>query len=220
MSRPATTSVRPPVLPTAVSQYFLPLRQAGEATVVYHPMVYGSAQWRCADARLKIDTLVDVTVMTPLVEGPVPVDWNAATQVDVVRRISKQPRRGPGLRRAAGKRGQPEECGRVGKRVCDMVYGGQKVELLQAAHSALVSNPGETERDFRIRLQQASREARDSAVEQLRRSTRRRQRRCRSGFVARSRRSTASRNRRRPRHCKPQYRLARRSSAPSWDGRL
>ena len=170
MSRPATTSVRPPVLPTAVSQYFLPLRQAGEATVVYHPMVYGSAQWRCADARLKIDTLVDVTVMTPLVEGPVPVDWNAATQVDVgPSDLEAAPAAGPGFVELPANAVNPKSAGAWGKEFVTWVYGGQKVELLQAAHSALVSNPGETERDFRIRLQQASREARDSAVEQLRR---------------------------------------------------
>ena len=92
MSRPATASVRPPVLPASVPQYFLPLRKAGEARLVYHPAVYGSAQWRCVDTKLKIDRLIDVTVMTPLVEGPVPVDWNAATQVDIGPSDSK-PRR-------------------------------------------------------------------------------------------------------------------------------
>jgi hypothetical protein len=82
-ARPVTASVRPPVLPADVPQYFLPLRKTSGATVAYHPMVYGSAQWRCVDTKLKIDTLIDVTVMTPLVEGPVPVDWNAASQLDI-----------------------------------------------------------------------------------------------------------------------------------------
>jgi hypothetical protein len=170
VSRPAATSVRLPVLPTAVSQYFLPLRQAGEATLVYYPMVYGSAQWRCADAKLQIDTLVDVTVMTPLVASPVSVDWNAATQVDVgPSDLEAAPAAGPGFVELPANAVNSKSAGAWAKEFVTWVYGGQKVELLQAAHSALVSTPGETERDFRIRLQQASREARDSAVEQLRR---------------------------------------------------
>jgi hypothetical protein len=49
------------------------------------------------------------------------------------------------------------------------LYGSKTLELLKATQSATISNPGEAERDFRIRLQQASREMRDSMVEDLRR---------------------------------------------------
>ena len=168
-SRPATASVLPPVLPAGMPQYFLPLRKTGEGSLVYHPMVYGSAQWRCVDTKLKIDTLVDVTVMTPLVEGPVPVDWNAATQVDIgPSDLDASPAAGPGFIELPARVVNSKSAGAWAKEFVTWVYGGQKVELLQAAHSALVSSPGETERDFRIRLQQASREARDAAVEQLR----------------------------------------------------
>jgi hypothetical protein len=133
-------------------------------------MVYGSAQWRCADTKLKIDTLIDVTVMTPLVAGPAPVDWNAATQVDVgPSDLEAAPAAGPGFVELPASAVNSKSAGAWAKEFVTWVYGSQKVELLQAAHSALVSNSGETERDFRIRLQQASREARDSAVEQLRR---------------------------------------------------
>jgi hypothetical protein len=48
------------------------------------------------------------------------------------------------------------------------VYGSQSLDLLRSAQSGAVSNPGESERDFRIRLQQSSREARDAMVEKLR----------------------------------------------------
>jgi len=48
------------------------------------------------------------------------------------------------------------------------VYGHQTVEVLKASESGAASQPGETERDFRIRLQHATREMRDAAVEQLR----------------------------------------------------
>jgi hypothetical protein len=48
------------------------------------------------------------------------------------------------------------------------VYGSKKLELLRSAEPPLVSQPGETEGQFRVRLQQAARETRDAAVERLR----------------------------------------------------
>ena len=44
----------------------------------------------------------------------------------------------------------------------------ERLALFSAPSAKLVSRPGETERDFRLRLAQASRESRDAAVEKLR----------------------------------------------------
>ena len=48
------------------------------------------------------------------------------------------------------------------------LYRNQKLELLSSPRLAEVSNPNESERDFRLRLQQSAREKRDEAVERLR----------------------------------------------------
>jgi hypothetical protein len=48
------------------------------------------------------------------------------------------------------------------------LYRSQKLELLLSPSLGQSSTPGESERDFRIRLQQAAREQRDLAVEKLR----------------------------------------------------
>ena len=44
----------------------------------------------------------------------------------------------------------------------------QSLDLLKSRSTGLVSAPGESERDFRVRLQTAAREQRDQAVEKLR----------------------------------------------------
>ena len=49
------------------------------------------------------------------------------------------------------------------------IYRNQRLELLESPSLEIASNPGETERDFRVRLQQIAREKRDEAVEKLRR---------------------------------------------------
>src|SRR4029079_2001994 len=48
------------------------------------------------------------------------------------------------------------------------IYRSQRLELFESPSLQIASNPGESERDFRIRLQQFARERRDEAVEKLR----------------------------------------------------
>jgi hypothetical protein len=48
------------------------------------------------------------------------------------------------------------------------LYGNQRLEVLRSPSTGRASNPSESERDFRIRLQQEAREARDEAMEKLR----------------------------------------------------
>jgi hypothetical protein len=50
----------------------------------------------------------------------------------------------------------------------DALYRTQKLELFRSSNLSQISKAGESERDFRIRLQQTAREERDSRVEQLR----------------------------------------------------
>lgn len=45
---------------------------------------------------------------------------------------------------------------------------GQTLDLLRSPSLGVVSKPGESERDFRVRLQQSAREARDAQVAELR----------------------------------------------------
>ena len=193
-----------------------------ESTLTYHPMIYGAAQVRYVDAKLKIDSPADVTVVTPVVEGPVPVDWNAAMPVDIgPSDLESAPAGGPRLRRALPANAvKAKSMDGWGKDFATWVYGSQTLELLQAAQSGAVSNPGESERDFRIRLQQASRETRDAEVEQLRQKYAPKIAAAAGAASSRrSRPSTGSRSRPRRRRFRPPSRSARRCLAPCWDAR-
>jgi phage host-nuclease inhibitor protein Gam len=52
--------------------------------------------------------------------------------------------------------------------LADALYRTQKLELFGSSNLSQISKPGESERDFRIRLQQTAREERDNRVEKLR----------------------------------------------------
>ena len=63
---------------------------------------------------------------------------------------------------------QPKNYEAWKKSFSTWTYGSTKLELLRSAAPPLVSQPGETEGQFRVRLQQAARESRDQAVDRLR----------------------------------------------------
>src|SRR5689334_7428834 len=79
-----TTHPQRPILSPDVAQHFVPLR--GSKTdgneLVYVPMLLGSSLIRFTDIKSGIDATQGVTVLTPITDGAVSVDWNHATVVD------------------------------------------------------------------------------------------------------------------------------------------
>jgi hypothetical protein len=160
-----------PVLPPGIDQYFLPVRGGAPAgaRLVYTPMLLGVAEVRFADAKARVDAAQTVTVATPVSDAPVPVDWNTAAESafgpsDLEREAGAGAAYDP-LPSAASK---AKSYDAWKKSFGTWVYGSKKLELLRSADPPLVSQPGETEGQFRVRLQQAARESRDEAVERLR----------------------------------------------------
>ncbi len=99
----------------------------------------------------------------------IPVDWDHATDVGLtvsdLERMPAEAARFAELPAAAGKAKSYESWN---KDFAGWLYRTQKVELLKSPSQKDVSKPGESERDFRIRLQQAAHEQRDQSVERLR----------------------------------------------------
>jgi hypothetical protein len=158
-----------PVLPAEVSQYFIPVRSSGPtgATLVYHPTVLGAAQVRFSDK--KIDTTQELAAITAVTEGAVPVDWDAATVVDLpVSDLEQSAQENAQFAELPGTAGKAKSYDTWRKAFAAWLYRTQKLELLRSGNLGQTSNPGESERDFRVRLQQAARELRDEKVEQLR----------------------------------------------------
>jgi hypothetical protein len=159
------------VLPPGIDQYFLPVRGQAPAGahLVYSPVLLGVAAVRFADAKTNVDAAQTVTVTTPVCDAPVPVDWNAAAESafgpsDLERKAGAGAAFDP-LPSSASK---AKSYDAWTKSFGTWVYGAKKLELFRSADPPLVSQPGETEGQFRVRLQQAARESRDAAVEQLR----------------------------------------------------
>ncbi|HET6669893.1 MAG TPA: DUF87 domain-containing protein [Pyrinomonadaceae bacterium] len=166
-AKPASQT-RQPVLPPDLSQYFIPVRsrQAG-ATLVYHPQLIGAAEVRFSDKR--VDTARSLTLLAPIDDGVVSVDWDQAQTVDLpVSDLETSPQADAQFAELPAARGKAKSYAAWQKDLAGWLYRNQKVELLSSDRLKLTSNPDESEQDFRLRLQQAAREQRDAAVEKLR----------------------------------------------------
>jgi len=173
---PKTGSTAPasarPVLPPDVPQFFLPVRspQAEGAAVHYEPMLLGIGKVYYADAKVGVAAQKDVCLLGEFSKGPTPIDWDEAREAEVkegdLEKFPHDPDSSFGeLPREAS---NPKSYAAWGTAFKEWVYRNRKLEVFKSPSLGVVSNLGESERDFRIRLTQAGREKRDQQVERLR----------------------------------------------------
>jgi len=165
-----STPSQRPVLPPEISQYFIPARSeaAAGAALTYQPMILGAAEIHYSKAK-SVDLSQELTLLAKIEDGPIAVDWDKATAVDLpVQDLEATPADGAGFANLPAAAGKAKNYDSWRKDFAGWIYRNQKVELLESPSLDLISNPGESERDFRVRLQQLGREKRDEAVEKLR----------------------------------------------------
>lgn len=160
-----------PVLPPDIRQYFVPFRgsKPNDSELVYAPMLFGASHIRFADTKSGTDTTQDVTMLAPMGDGAVAVDWDHATTVDVaVADLEQAPSDEAQFLPLPAIAGKAKSYADWNKEFGGWLFRTQKVELLKSPSTQEVSHPGEPEREFRLRLQQATREQRDKALDALR----------------------------------------------------
>ncbi|CBK40350.1 conserved protein of unknown function [Nitrospira defluvii] len=166
-----TPHAQRPMLPPEVPQYFVPVRgrQPEGQALVYQPMVLGVAQVRVADNKAAVDVTEPLTLLTPVTEGAVPVEWDHATIVDLtVADLEREPAGGAQFATLPVAVGKAKQYDDWKADLSGWLFRTQKVELFRSPSTKTLSMPGEPERNFRVRLQQAGREQRDQQSEVLR----------------------------------------------------
>jgi len=171
MQNPVGKVAEKPLLPPDVDQYFAPIRgsQPSGQALVYRPMLVGSGKVYYTDSKLGINTTLEAVYQTLITDDPVPVDWEKATQSQLkIADLEKkpiEPCRFGELSPEAFKEKNYEDWN---KDFANWLFRNQKLTLFKSPSLNIFSQPNETERDFRIRLTQSSREMRDQALEKLR----------------------------------------------------
>ncbi len=167
---PAATTARP-VLPPEVPQFFAPVQSPSTPgkPLRYKPMLFGAAQIQFQDTKLAVDAGRDIAFVVPVTTGVIPVDWTAATETDLapsdLQTEPEHPAMFSGLPPAATKAKSYEAWA---KDFAKWLFQTQTVELRRSPGAARVAAVGESERDFRIRLQEEARARRDQTTERLR----------------------------------------------------
>ncbi len=158
----------PPALPPEISVFYLPVRRPA-ADLVYEPALLGAAKVTFADARAKINAAQSLVFTTAIRDSAIPVQWEEAQPLDFpLNDLERSPR--PGARFAAlpPAASQARNYAAWGRDFAAWLYGAQTLTLMRSPSLGEVSQPGEDERDFRIRLAQRAREKRDEMTEALR----------------------------------------------------
>ncbi|MEP6959225.1 MAG: ATP-binding protein, partial [Nitrospirota bacterium] len=160
-----------PMLSPDVPQQFIPIRsvQPTGSLLVYQPMLLGGAQVRFSDSKAGVDVTRDVTVLAPITDGAVAVEWDHAAEVALaLSDLEQAPAEGAQFANLPVAAGKAKSYEAWNKDLSDWLFRNQKVHLLRSPTTKEYSKPEESERDFRVRQQQSGREQRDTQSESLR----------------------------------------------------
>jgi hypothetical protein len=170
ISRSASGKNRP-VVPPDVPEFFVSRRvssQAGDA-LLYRPALLALARLHYADKKGGVDQWETLALLRPI-GNSLPADvWSGSEPFDEsVRELDKAPEAG------ASFAALPAECSRAKsysewtKALKNFLYRERTLPLWMCPALKESSRAGETEREFRLRLVQTSREERDRKLELLR----------------------------------------------------
>ena len=160
------------MVPPGIQEFFLPAAgPAGTGVVVYEGGVLGAARVAFSDRKLGVDTSIDVFYLAPVTDDAIQMDWANAVRVDIraddlLRTPAATDARFTPLPAAAT---QPKKYPAWEKAFARWLAQNERVELLRHPTLGITAAPGESERDFRIRLQLEGRAARDAALDAVRR---------------------------------------------------
>ncbi|AOY58146.1 MULTISPECIES: helicase HerA domain-containing protein [Desulfococcus] len=163
---PSRTAI-PPLPPPGIDTYYLPASGAG-AGDQYLPGLIGRMSIHYRHLRYGVDLIQSVTLFAQFQNGPVPLDWGSAVPVASAALGTVPPDHAEyaELPPAAHKTAAYDKWR---KDLLRWVRLNRPLTIYQATALKLTSRPGESESAFRIRVSLAEREARDTAIEKLRR---------------------------------------------------
>jgi hypothetical protein len=162
---------RPTITPN-ISQYFIPVKNTVTDTenIVYHPYILGGATLTFTDKQTELDLVKDVIFITPVTDNAVPVDWQNSQEIDLkFSELSKDP-----AKENSHFMQPPSVVNKTEKYVdwkrdfLTWLSQNNKLTLYKDPLTQSLSRPGESEKDFRLRIGQKVRESRDELADKLR----------------------------------------------------
>ncbi|UCC88674.1 MAG: hypothetical protein JSV81_05020 [Anaerolineales bacterium] len=181
----------PPALDPDVSQVFVPVKLSQqEATrqlaqkagrdlavqsvqLLYEPAIVGGADVRFVEPKRKIEEQVEKLLLAWAPQDVRGVTWDEAEALPIsLRDLARGPERvgagqGPFFGSLPEAANSARELQNIQKDLADWLYYNSRLSLTIHPQLDIIQRPDETERAFKIRLQQAARERRDADIDAL-----------------------------------------------------
>ncbi len=167
----STTATQPVALPPDIPIFYVPVRGSGPSgnKLSYLPRVLGAAKINFSDPKTKIELSQSNVYVTTVTDNAIPVTWDDAQEIEIpATDLEKTPQLNALFGDLPSAANQSKNYTTWNRDFANWLYGTQKLELFSSPSLHAVSQPGESEAAFRIRLQQSAREQRDEMVAQLR----------------------------------------------------
>jgi hypothetical protein len=151
-----------------VREYFL-AATSGSGAIEYRPLILAAAKLHFIDASVGVDAWQTLQYLAPLSDDGRDVLWAEARDAGALRaQATAAPAPGSGFAALAGTATRADSYAGWGKALNAHLYETARATLIVCDALKQVSNPGESEGDFRARLSLQLREQRDAQVEKLR----------------------------------------------------
>ena len=154
-----------PVLSPGLTQLFVPSRGTGSG-LVYRSAVLAEGEVHFSDARYGVSSTDTVARVAAIAES---VDWSSADEPDfAMDELAADPEADAGFSDPGAVASRPASAEAWGKNFATWIYREKSLDLWKSPSAGIVSKAGESEAEFRARLQQDVREKRDAAADALR----------------------------------------------------
>src|SRR4051812_39948208 len=165
-----TSSDRPPVVPPGIEQFFIPrAATAGSRPPVYSPVVLAAVRIGFSDTKLGVDEARDIVYAAPVGDGPVAVDWARAGRLEAgVETLTRSPEHDASFEPLPAAASNPKNYPLWEKSFKQWLTQNERIQLLRHVETGLTSRIRETEGAFKVRVQDALRASRDTAVDAIR----------------------------------------------------
>ena len=168
IAEPSRAISEPPVLPPQIKQVFLPPQTGVSGKVVYKPAIIGITDVLYNNTKYGVSEIKNYVMVAPLMDGPVPMDWNNSKQLDIsVESLEQTPLMDAVFMDYPSAATEAKNYTSWKKLLSQYIRTSVKLKLYSCPDLKIVSEYGEDERAFRIRVQHLAHEERDAALEKL-----------------------------------------------------
>jgi hypothetical protein len=159
----------PPLVPATITQRYLRSNMAEtKGRVVYRPALFGNGRLHFVKSTCGIDVWRDVTLLADCRNGVTDDVWASADPLDRAPPWAEKPLAGAEYAPLASELTRASNYKSWTADLKSQLYQGHDLTIFHCKALKEYSKPGESQGDFRARLRQYAVEARDLAIEKLR----------------------------------------------------